>query len=106
MKKKNAENWSLQPQEQEGSYFFSGKIFMTSGIQFELDLLEISDIISTIKYKVQKEVGLDYLQVFKKQNSKRKIFVIDNLNKEMKQNKDQEFLNSNDYFTIMFAEEY
>ncbi len=106
MKKKNAKNWSLQPQEQEGSYSFSGKMFMTSGIQFELDLLEISNIISTIKDKVQKEVGLDYLQVFKKQNSKRKIFVIDNLNKEMKQNKDQEFLNSNDYFTIMFAEEY
>ncbi len=57
------------------------------------------------RQRVEKLGGADYLQVFK--NSKGEtIFVIDQLNKEMKEENSDEFVKENDYFTILFSYEY
>jgi len=97
--------WVLQPQEQEGTYTFSGKSYMTSGINAKLTPYEVLQIHLAVQERVMEKGGADYLQVFKN-GSGRKIFVIDNLNQEMKKNNDEKFVEEHDYFTIMFSEEY
>ena len=43
----NHSDWILQPQEQEGSYFFSGQFYVTKGIEV---LLSYDEIFIVIKY--------------------------------------------------------
>jgi len=96
--------WILQPQEVEGNYMFSGNMFATSGIVAELTPEEIQHIIFQVKKRVSENNGADYLQVFKKNG--KKIYVIDNLNREMISTNDKEYVSQNNYFTILFAFEY
>lgn len=98
--------WTLQPQECEGTYSFSGQSLMTRKIAEELAPMDIIYIHSTIKKLVLEKGGLDYLQVFINNDTGKKIFVIDQLNEEMKKENSSEFVKNNDYFTILFAEEY
>jgi hypothetical protein len=97
--------WTLQPQECEGKYMFSGKIYMTRRISDELLPIEVILIIAEVKKRVADNEGADYLQVFT-DDSGRKIFVIDQLNEEMKSENTAEWVKENDLFTILFAEEY
>lgn len=97
--------WTLQPQECEGKYMFSGKTYMTRRISDELHFLEVVMIIAEVKKRVVENNGADYLQVFT-DDSGRKIFVIDQLNEEMKAENPAEWVKENDLFTILFAEEY
>lgn len=97
--------WTLQPQEQEGEYMFSGKSYMTRRIAEELHPLEVLQIHKEVQKRVAENNGADYLQVFVDDND-RKIFVIDQLNKRMKEDNPLEWVEENDYFTILFAEEY
>jgi len=97
--------WNLQLQEREGTYTFSGKILITNNICKALTFDEQLFIIMAVRQRVEKLGGADYLQVFK--NSKGEtIFVIDQLNKEMKEENSDEFVKENDYFTILFSYEY
>ncbi|MCK6382122.1 MAG: DUF960 domain-containing protein [Leptospiraceae bacterium] len=98
--------WVLQPQEQPGTYRFDGNPYMTCGIHEELSPEEIDFLISQIHERVKSGNGADYLQVFVHSVSGRRIFVIDNLNDSSKTNASPGFINANNYFTIMFAEEY
>jgi hypothetical protein len=97
--------WILQPQECKGTYIFSGSCYMTRRIADELSQEEIIFIISEVKKRVEEKKGADYLQVFLDE-SERKIFVIDQLNEEMKQENPKEWVMENNYYTILFAEEY
>lgn len=97
--------WILQPQECEGKYMFSGKTYMTRRIADELLPIEVMLILAEVKKRVKENNGADYLQVFIDDNE-RKIFVIDQLNEEMKAENPEEWVKENDYFTILFAEEY
>lgn len=103
---KNKElKWKPQTQEVKGNYTFSGRVKTTKRISKELDFAEILSIIITIRKEAIKQKGLDYLLVLKNITGQ-KIFVIDNLSKEMKEDSSHEFLLDNNYFTILFAEEY
>jgi hypothetical protein len=102
--KKTLKSWKLKAQECKGNYFFDGQMYMTSGINEKLTVTEISQIIACVKNEVQRLNGADYLFVFA--HKKGKIFVIDNLNAEMKRRSTDEFIAENNYFTILFSEEY
>lgn len=97
--------WKLQPQECEGTYMFDGKPYMTRKIAETLELDEVNMLIFDIRKRVKENMGADYLQVFINDVGQ-KIFAIDNLNEEMKKDADKDFIKENNYFTIMFAEEY
>jgi hypothetical protein len=101
----NINEWRLEPQEQEGKYTFSGRIFMTRNIADTLTPEEHYFIISRVRSRVIKNNGADYLQVFT-HPTKPKVYVIDNLDEKMKQGRSEEFLSENDYCTILFASEY
>ncbi|MEL6943848.1 MAG: hypothetical protein AAFO82_14395, partial [Bacteroidota bacterium] len=74
--------WTRQVQEQEGTYFFSGKFLVTRGVNESLSQEEILAIYQNVQAFVQEKNGIDYLQVFLDESG-RKLFFIDQLNKQM-----------------------
>lgn len=95
--------WTRKPQEQEGSYFFSGAFYVTRGIQTELSDEEIRGIYFDVQRYVLLHNGADYLFVYQDESG-RKLFFIDQLNKEMIAS--GEFKPEYNYCTLMFAHEY
>lgn len=95
--------WSRKPQEKDGSYFFSGQFYTTRGVANELSINEILSICQDVQAFVQEKNGIDYLQVYTDENG-RKLFFIDNLNKEMIES--GHYRPEDNYCTLMFASEY
>ncbi len=100
MNKKDYENWVLKPQEVKGDYTFS------SNVKNELGIEMIEFFINTIKQKVLDEKNIDYLQVFERKSDGRRVFILDQLDKDIKSRNDESWIKENDYFTVMFSEEY
>lgn len=98
------EKWLHQPQEREGTYMFSGKFFVTAGIQQALTQEEIFHIYLFIKLLAKEKENLDYLQVFVHKESDQKLFFIDQLNKEMIDS--GKYSSEDNYCTLLFAHEY
>ena len=99
--------WTIQEEEQAGDYFFSGRLYTTAGIQRELHVSEIVEIVWQVKKRVREGNGADYLQVFVNEVGE-KIFVIDQLSKTMlagsgyTEKEKREY----NYATILFSYEY
>jgi len=96
--------WKRQPQERPGEYFFSGKFLVTQGIQAMLSDEEIAAIYLEVKQLVEQEDGLDYLQVYVHEETKQKLFFIDQLSKSMIAS--GEYLEEYNHCTLLLAEEY
>lgn len=74
--------WKIQPQEQDGDYYFNGRYLTTATVQNKLSKEEIDSIISQTLKRVKENNGADYLQVFVNEQGD-KIFFIDQLSKSM-----------------------
>lgn len=96
-------NWQRKPQEQEGSYFFSGQFYATRGVTLELPTNEILFIYQDVKKFVKEKNGIDYLQVYIDEKG-RKLFFMDQLNKEMIESGN--YKKEDNHCTLMFADEY
>lgn len=97
--------WKRQPQEQEGTYMFSGIFVITHGIRALLTDDEIRAIYFEIRGLVDENNGLDYLQVYQQADGGQKLFFIDQLNREMLASGDFDNETCN-YCTLMLASEY
>ena len=97
--------WELQPQEQEGIYMFCGKMYVTRGVSESVPMETIMQMVLEVKQRVLDNNGADYLQVFKT-SSEEKIFIIDQLDIIMKDGQPKEWIDENDYFTVLFSHEY
>ena len=53
--------WTRQPEEQPGEYFFSGRGVMTQGVAHSLAPEEIAWIVADLKRAVTQHQGLDHL---------------------------------------------
>jgi hypothetical protein len=98
------ENWLYQPQECEGTYGFSGRFFITAGIEQKLSREEIFDIYMFIRTLADENKNLDYLQVFIHKVTRQKLFFIDQLNKEMIES--GSFSSEDNYCTLLLSSEY
>jgi len=96
--------WKRQPQEQEGTYMFSGQFVATSGVVDLLSQSDIRSIFNEIRSLVKEENGLDYLQVYLHEESDKKLFFMDQLNREMIASGG--FRIEDNYCTLLLAEEY
>ena len=96
--------WIRQPQEQSGTYPFSGKFLVTIGIQNLLSKEEIFAIYFDVQKLVKEKDGIDYLVVYIHETTNQKLFFIDQLNREMIASGD--YLAEYDYCTLLLAEEY
>jgi hypothetical protein len=98
--------WTRQPQEQEGTFLFSGLFTCTAHVKAQLTDDEIQSIYTEIQKAVKENNGLDYLQVFIDEEG-RKLFLIDSMNQEAIESDlydtSDPFVN---YCTLMFANEY
>jgi len=97
--------WELQPQEQEGCYMFCGKMYVTRGVNESVPIADIMQMVLEVKQRVSDNNGADYLQVFKS-SSEDKIYILDQLDRIMKDGQPKEWIDENDYFTVLFAHEY
>ena len=98
------QKWKRKPQEQGGSYFFSGKFLVTSGVENILTPTEILNIYLDVQQLVKEKNGIDYLIVYIHEDTGQKLFFIDQLNKEMIES--GEFLPEYNYCTLLLASEY
>jgi hypothetical protein len=96
-------HWKHNPQEQAGTYLFSGTFYVTSLVSSQLTSNEISAIYLHMQVFVMENGGADYLQVF--ENGKgAKLYFIDQLNREMIQSGGYE--PEHNHCTLMFSSEY
>lgn len=93
-----------KPEYENGDYFFTGDFYVTRGVMATLDEREVHAIHLEIKRLVELKGGQDYLQVFKKKRGKQKLFLIDNLSREMLNS--GSYSKEDNYCTLMLAEEY
>ena len=63
--------WTRKPQENEGTYFFSGKFLATAGVSNQLPEAEILSIYKNVQAFVKEQNGIDYLQVFEDEKGRR-----------------------------------
>ncbi len=100
-------SWFREPQECEGDYFFSGRAVMTRGVADALSQEELVFIVANLKRAVDEHEGLDYLQVYKCADG-RKVWVIDQLSKSMKESGDRTpaEIAEDDVFTLLLPKEY
>ena len=98
------ENWLYQPQENEGTYMFCGKFFVTAGIEENLSRKEIFDIYLFIRSMAEENKNLDYLQVFIHKDTGQKLFFIDQLSKQMIES--GSYNSEDNYCTLLLAHEY
>jgi len=101
---KTTMKWIRKPQEQDGTYQFSGQFVVTAGIQALLTPEEILAIYNDCKSMVTESDGIDYLLVYVHQDTYQKLFFIDQLNKEMIATGG--YAKEHNYCTLLLAEEY
>ncbi len=99
--------WKRKPQEHAGDYFFSGKGYMTQGVQSALSPEEIAFVVADLQNFVQEEDGVDYLQSYMSDDG-RKVWCIDQLSRSMKQGGDYTpaQVAEYDHWTLLLPEEY
>lgn len=95
--------WTRKPQEQHGSYFFTGSFYVTRGVAQELTEAEIAAIYLDVQTYVREHDGADYLFVYTSTDG-RKLFFIDNLSREMIES--GQYRPEENYCTLLFAYEY
>lgn len=91
-------------QEQEGTYHFNGKFYITSNAQNILTSEEVKEIYDFIQDLVKQHNGIDYLQVFYSVEQDCKLFFIDQLNQQMLQS--GEYSEEHHYCTLMLESDY
>jgi hypothetical protein len=78
---------------------FYGKMYVTRGVHESVPIEVIMRMVLEVKQHVLDNNGADYLQVFKN-SADEKIFIIDQLDRIMKEDQTQEWLEENDCFTV------
>ena len=96
--------WKRQSQETTGMYHFSGKFLVTRGVTSLLSEEEILTIYQEVQQLVKENDGVDYLFVFIHEDSKQKLFFIDQLNTEVIASGG--YKKEYNYCTLMLASEY
>jgi hypothetical protein len=97
------QTWKRRPQEQKGTFQFSGTFLVTQGVLAALSPEEITFIYLDIQLLVKESGGIDYFQVYENEAGD-KLYFIDQCDPEMMAQKsfDAEF----NHCTLLFSHEY
>jgi len=95
--------WTRKPQEQEGTYLFSGTFLVTQAVIAALTPQEILAIYLDIQRLVKETGGIDYFQVYENETGD-KLYFIDQCDKEMMAQ--ESFEQESNYCTLLFSHEY
>lgn len=95
--------WIRRPQEHEGTYQFSGPMFITEAVNQKLRPIEIIAIYQDIQQLVKEKGGVDYFQVYENLSGD-KLYFIDNCSPEMMA--EESYKEKYNYCTLLFSHEY
>lgn len=95
--------WIRRPQEKEGTYRFSGTMFITQEVSARLSPGEIVLIYREIQELVNANGGIDYFQVFENEVGD-KLYFIDECSPEMMLH--SSFKEEDNHCTLLFSHEY
>ena len=97
--------WKRRPQEQDGTYLFSGTMYVTQGVLARLSPVEIMTIYCDIQKFIKETggIGIDYFQVYENESGD-KLYFIDQCNSEMME--DESFKEEFNHCTLLFSHEY
>ena len=94
--------WTRKLQEQEDQdYWFGGKCYLTAGVDSEIPKDEIAQILADLKAFVQEKQGIDYLQVYERDDGT-VLWIIDQVPKSEL----SEHPSEHNHFTILYPHEY
>ena len=94
--------WTRLPQEQDDQdYWFAGSCFLTHSITTTLKFEEVGDILTDLYEFVNEKQGIDYLQVYERDDGLR-VWVID----QIPRCEINDHPSSHNHFTLLFPEEY
>jgi hypothetical protein len=95
-------NWTRLPQEEgDQDFWFAGSCFLTRGVSSSLSAEEIQSILTDLNEFVKEKQGIDYLQVYEREDGLR-VWVIDQIPRsELCDHPD-----AHNHFTLLFPEEY
>ena len=99
--------WTRKPQECDGDYHFSGRAYLTQGVQASLSADEIAFIVADLLAFVEQSDGVDYLQCYEADDGRR-VWCIDQLRRAVKESGEftAEQLAEYDHWTMLLPEEY
>jgi len=95
--------WIHKPQEQAGTYFFSGHLLVTQAVISSLTSNEIAAIYLDLQLFVMENNGADYLQIYFNDKGD-KVYIIDQLKKEIIES--GTYSPEENYCTLLFSWEY
>ena len=94
--------WKRLPQEQENQdYWFTGSCFLTRNVFDKLSSEEVQWILSDLREFVKEKQGIDYLQVYERDDGLR-VWAIDQIRKIELNDHPVE----HNHFTLLFPEDY
>ncbi|MDB4727837.1 hypothetical protein OAF63_03520 [Saprospiraceae bacterium] len=93
-----------QPDKKKGDYWFAGRCIATAGISNEISMEELRAIAQDVHNKAFTFGGIDYLQKYVHEDTKRVVWIIDQVTRSSLKNGDHP--PEHNYFTILFPEEY
>ena len=95
--------WQRKPQEQPGTYMFSGDFYVTTNVSSKLTAAEITAVYRDILKFVKENNGADYLQIYENGKGER-LYFIDQLSREMVESK--QWNPGDNHCTLLFSWEY
>lgn len=94
--------WKRLPQEEEDEeYFFGGQCYLSYGVSINLSYQEILAILIDLHQFVRERQGIDYLQVYVREDGLR-IWIID----QLRIHELADYLPKDNHYTLLFPEEY
>ena len=97
--------WKRQtPEHESGDYWFNGKCVATRGVAEEIPKEEVIAIAQDVNRTAKESGGIDYLQTYIHEKTKKKVWVIDQVTKADLENGQHPV--EHNYFTILFPHEY
>jgi hypothetical protein len=84
MAKPQQSPWEPQPQETSGTYRFDGKFHATTTVDTDIGREAVMEIYLITQRLVRENNGIDYILAFKQKETGVVVWMIDQLNDEMK----------------------
>ncbi len=106
-------NWKYKPNlVQDHHFYFSGKTYITRGINEEIDPLKIVELIHLVRKAALENKGIDYLQKLTEITTGKVVWILDGISDEEKERLrleeklSEEKIEEYDIHTILFPKEY
>lgn len=97
--------WEAQPQETTGTYRFDGKFVATATVIEDLGMDVVRALYYIAKRLVEEQDGLDYILAFKHRETGVVVWLIDQLNDQMKNDESPEWIAEYNICTLCYPSE-